>query len=141
MIRHCEGGVRPPEAISNTVTDAARLRRVFDPPRNDEIYIMNIQDLHKSPLFQGLSDDELQQLMDNAKPVSLRAGEYLMKQGDAGDSAFVVVTGEFEITKQSGQSVIKIDVRNPGDVLGEMALLSRSPRSASVIAITDCETL
>jgi signal transduction histidine kinase len=102
---------------------------------------MNLFDLRKSPLFTGLSDDELQQLMDNAKPVSLRAGEYLMRQGDPGDSAFVVVKGEFEVNKQSGQSVIKIDVRNPGDVLGEMALLSRSPRSASVIAITDCETL
>ena len=102
---------------------------------------MNIQDLRKSPLFQGLSDDELQQLMDNAKPVALRAGEVLMKQGEPGDSAFVVVQGEFAITKQSGQSVIKIDVRNPGDVLGEMALLSQAPRSATVTAVTDCETL
>jgi len=102
---------------------------------------MNLSDLRKSPLFQGLSDEELQQLMDEAKPLSLRAGDYLMKQGDFGDSAYVVLKGEFEVNKQSGQSVIKIDVRNPGDVLGEMALLSRSPRSASVIAITDCETL
>jgi hypothetical protein len=42
---------------------------------------VNIQDLRKSPLFEGLTDDELQHLMDNAKPVSLRAGEVLMKQG------------------------------------------------------------
>ena len=102
---------------------------------------MNIQDLRKSPLFQGLSDEELQQLMDNAKPVSLRAGEILMKQGDPGDSAFVVVKGEFEIQKQSGQSLIKIDVRNPGDVVGEMALLSSGQRNATVIAKTDSETL
>ena len=91
---------------------------------------MNIQDLRKSPLFEGLSDEELQHLMDNAKPVSLRAGETLMKQGEQGNSAFVVVRGAFEIQKQSGQSIIKIDVRNTGDVLGEMALLSSSPRSA-----------
>lgn len=102
---------------------------------------MNLQDLRKSPLFEGLSDDELQHLMDNARPVSLRSGEVLMKQGEPGDTAFVVVSGGFEITKQSGQSVIKIDVRNPGDVLGEMALLSQAPRSATVTAITDSETL
>ncbi len=102
---------------------------------------MNLSDLRKSPLFEGLTDSELQQLMDDAKPVSLRAGEFLMRQGDEGDAAYVVVSGEFEVTKQSGQSLIKIDVRNPGDVLGEMALLSRSPRSASVVAITDCEAL
>ena len=102
---------------------------------------MNLQDLRKSPLFQGLSDEELQQLMDMAEPVSLRAGDILIKQGDPGDSAYVVIKGEFEIQKQSGQSLIKIDVRNPGDVVGEMALLSRGPRNASVISKTDSETL
>ena len=102
---------------------------------------MNLKDLRKSPLFEGLSDEELQQLMDSAKPVSLRAGEILIKQGEPGDSAFVILKGEFEIQKQSGQSLIKIDVRNPGDVVGEMALLSRTPRNATVIAKTDSETL
>src|SRR5215211_5709744 len=102
---------------------------------------MNLNDLRKSPLFQGLSDDELQKLMDMAEPVSLRAGDILIKQGEPGDSAYVVISGDFEVQKQTGQSLIKIDVRNPGDVVGEMALLSRAPRSASVIAKTDAETL
>ena len=70
---------------------------------------MNLQDLRKSPLFTGLSDRELEQLMGQAEPVSLRAGEILIRQGDLGDSAYVVLKGEFEIQKQSGQSLIKID--------------------------------
>src|SRR5512144_2163239 len=102
---------------------------------------MNLNDLRKSPLFEGLSDDELQQLMDRAEPVSLHAGEILIKQGELGDTAYVVISGEFEIQKQTGQSLIKIDVRNPGDVVGEMALLSQSPRNATVLARTDAETL
>ncbi len=102
---------------------------------------MNLQDLRKSPLFQGLSDDELQQLMDMAEPVSLRAGDVLIRQGDLGDAAYVVIKGEFEIQKQSGESLIKIDIRNPGDVVGEMALLARTTRSATVISKTDSETL
>src|SRR5512132_11263 len=102
---------------------------------------MNLQDLRKSPLFEGLSDEQLQQLMDMAEPRSLRAGEILIKQGELGDTAYVVISGDFEVQKQTGQSLIKIDVRNPGDVVGEMALLSRAPRSASVIAKTDAETL
>src|SRR5512138_2783879 len=106
-----------------------------------DILFMNLNDLRKSPLFQGLSDDELQQLMDMAEPLSLRAGEILIKQGDAGDAAYVVIQGEFEIQKQAGQSLIRIDVRNPGDVVGEMALLSSGPRNATVIARTDCEVL
>src|SRR5688572_11529383 len=102
---------------------------------------MNLQDLRKSPLFQGLSDEELQKLMGMAEPVSLRAGEVLIKQGEPGDSAYVVMKGEFEVQKQTGQSLIKIDVRNPGDVVGEMALLSRGPRNATLIAKTDGEVL
>ena len=102
---------------------------------------MNLQDLRKSPLFEGLTDDELKQLMINAKSVSLHAGDVLMKQGDPGTTAYIVVNGELEITKQSGQSKIKIDVRGSGEIIGEMALLSQSPRSATVTAVTDCETL
>jgi signal transduction histidine kinase len=102
---------------------------------------MNLHDLRKSPLFQGLSDEELQQLMDMAEPVTLQAGEILIKQGELGDSAYVVINGEFEVQKQSGQSLIKIDVRNPGDVVGEMALLSRGPRNATLIAKTEGEVL
>ena len=102
---------------------------------------MNLHDLRKSPLFQGLSDEELQQLMDMAEPMSLRAGDVLIKQGEMGDSAYVVLTGEFEVQKQAGQSLIRIDIRNPGDVVGEMALLSRTPRNATVIAKTDSEVL
>ena len=102
---------------------------------------MNLQDLRKSPLFEGLSDQELQHLLDNANPVSLRAGETLMKQGEPGNSAFVVIEGGFEIQKQSGPSVIKIDVRKPGEIIGEMALLSNAPRSATVVAVSDSQTL
>ena len=102
---------------------------------------MNLQDLRKSPLFEGLSDQELQQLVDDAKHVSLKAGEALMKQGESGDSAYVVIDGGFEIQKQSGPSVIKIDVRKPGEIIGEMALLSNAPRSATVVAVCDSETL
>lgn len=79
--------------------------------------------------------------MDMAEPVSLRAEDILIRQGELGDAAYVVMKGEFEVQKQTGQSLIKIDVRNPGDVVGEMALLSRAPRNATLIAKTDGEVL
>src|SRR5215208_2784894 len=102
---------------------------------------MNFQDLRKYPLFQGLTDAELKQLIAMAEPISLRAGDVLIRQGEPGDSAYVLMKGYFEVQKQSGQSLIKIDVRNPGDVVGEMALLSRAPRNASIIAKTNGEAL
>jgi signal transduction histidine kinase len=102
---------------------------------------VNLQDLRKSPLFEGLSDEELQQLVDNAEHFTYRAGDVLMQQGDPGNSAHIVLNGGFEIQKQSGKSVIKIDVREPGEIIGEMALLSNAPRSATVVATCDSETL
>jgi hypothetical protein len=97
---------------------------------------VNLNDLRKSPLLQSLSDEEIKQLVDNAEPVSLRAGETLIRQGEPGDAAYVLLKGEFEVQMQSGQTLIKIGVRNPGEIVGEMALLSRSPRNASVISKT-----
>lgn len=98
---------------------------------------MNHSALRKSPLFRDLSDEQLQQLVDMGKPVSLRAGEFLIKQGDIGDSAYVILDGKFEVQKQSGQSLISIDIRDAGDVVGEMALIAQTARNASIIAKTD----
>jgi len=69
---------------------------------------MNLQDLRKSPLFQGLSDQELNQLMDMAEPVSLRAGEILIKQGELGDSAYVVMSGDFEVAIEEGATIVRV---------------------------------
>ena len=54
---------------------------------------MNLQDLRKSPLFEGLSDEELQQLVDNAVHSTFRAGDVLMQQGDPGNTAHIVLSG------------------------------------------------
>lgn len=102
---------------------------------------MNLQHLRKSPLFEGLSDAELGQLVDNADHIILQAGDTLMRQGEPGDAAHVVLRGGFEINVKSGPSQIKIDVRNPGEIIGEMALLSNSPRTATVVAVEESETL
>lgn len=102
---------------------------------------MNLNDLRQSLLFQGLSDQELQQLVDMGERVSLRPGEILIRQGDVGEAAYVILSGEFAIQKLSGQSVIHLDTRGSGDVVGEMALITRAPRSATIIARTRGEVL
>lgn len=102
---------------------------------------MNLKDLRKSLLFQGLSDEELQQLVAKGERVSFRENDVLIQQGDIGDSAYVILNGEFDIHKQSGQSMIRLDTRKAGDVVGEMALITRAPRTATIIARTDSEAL
>jgi signal transduction histidine kinase/predicted CoA-binding protein len=102
---------------------------------------MNRDVLRKSPLFRDLSDEQLQQLLGMGKPRSLRANDVLIRQGDVGDSAYVILDGKFEVQKQSGQSLITIDIRGAGDVIGEMALIAQSTRTASIIAKTDGSVL
>jgi signal transduction histidine kinase len=93
--------------------------------------------LRKLPIFEGLSEDDLEWLYRQAVPVSIQTGETLMDEGAPGDSAYIVVDGEFEIIKKSDQQDIVIAVRDQGAVIGEMALIDNAPRMASVRAVTD----
>lgn len=102
---------------------------------------MNKDFLRRLPLFSGLSESDLDWLSEQAEPVSVKAGETLMVEGDPGDSAFIVLDGGFEIIKRSDTQNIVIAMREPGEVIGEMSLLDHAPRSASVRAVRDSDLL
>ena len=61
-------------------------------------------------------------------------GELIFQEGDEGDEFFVVVRGEVEI--RSGNR--RLETLGQNSIFGEMALIDESPRSATVIALTDC---
>lgn len=63
------------------------------------------------------------------------AGDVIFKEGDPGDRMFVVKAGNVEL-RVVGQTVETLE---PGDILGEMALLDSEPRSATAVAATDCQ--
>jgi len=98
---------------------------------------MSIEFLRQLPLFAGLSESDLGWLSENASPVSVAQGELLIEEGSPGDSLYIVIDGEFQVTKRSGPQDIAIDVRESGTVIGEMSLLDHAPRSASVRATRD----
>ncbi len=93
--------------------------------------------LKRLPLFSGLADRDLKWLIDQAKPIAISAGEVLIEEGTLGDSMFIILDGEFEVSKRSAQQDIKLDVREQGAVIGEMSLLDHAPRSATVRALKD----
>jgi signal transduction histidine kinase len=97
---------------------------------------MNRDFLKAQPLFAGLSGPDLDWLAEQAQSVTINAGEYLILEGGPGDSAYIVIEGEFEIIKKSDQREIVIAVREPGAVIGEMALIDNTPRVASVRAVS-----
>jgi CRP/FNR family cyclic AMP-dependent transcriptional regulator len=71
--------------------------------------------------------------MNAQRTVEVPAGAAVFHEGDAGDEMFGIVKGTIEL--RAGDSVLR--TLGPDDVFGEMALVDRSPRSATAIALTD----
>ncbi len=88
--------------------------------------------LRQLPLFAELTDADLTLLEAASRESRLTAGQVLMQEGSPGGSLYVIIEGEFEITKRTGPGDLVIAVRGAGEVIGEMSLLDRSPRTASV---------
>ena len=93
--------------------------------------------LKRVPLFADLPDSDLKLLCDMAEEVRLSAGEELFAEGSPGDRAYIVMEGELEVIKASSEREVLLNVLQPAEVVGEMALLENRPRMASVRARTD----
>ncbi len=91
--------------------------------------------LRRLPLFAGLPDSDLAWLSERAEEIAIEAGSNLIEEGQPGDAAYIVLEGEFDVIKKSNRQDIVIAVRESGEVFGEMALIERSPRTATVRAV------
>ena len=67
--------------------------------------------------------------------VSIKRGEALFREGDAGDAMYVLIEGEADVTI-AGMTFEKC---TPGSFVGELAVIDGSPRFATVTALTDCK--
>ena len=94
--------------------------------------------LKKYDFFSSLSDGALEAITEKLEAVELPAGSKIIEEGTTGDSFYMVCKGEIEMTKMTefGQSA-KVASAGPGEVFGEMALLTNLPRSCSVSAASD----
>ncbi|HZD11801.1 MAG TPA: CoA-binding protein [Candidatus Binatia bacterium] len=97
--------------------------------------------LKKIPLFAAMPDDDFERLCEIAEEVRLPAGSQLFAEGSPGMRAYVIMEGEVEIVKKSGNREVLLAIRPAGEVIGEMALLEQAPRMASVRAHTDAVLL
>lgn len=97
--------------------------------------------LRRLPLFADLSDDDLDRIYGMARPAMVKEGELLIQEGELGDCLYVILDGDFEVTKKSGQSEVVLSTRSTGDVVGEMSLIIKEPRIASVRALRDSQVL
>ena len=100
-----------------------------------------LDELRQIPLFADLSEEDLEQLYKMAETVSFPAGQLVLREGDPGDSLYVVLAGELEVTKRQGGQDILLALYKPGQFFGEMALLEQAPRSASVRTLQESRLL
>ena len=86
--------------------------------------------LGKVPLFAGCSKRELREIARAAKEIRHREGRVIARQGDTGVGFFLITDGTAEVAVR-GRRRRKL---KPGDFFGEIALLDRGPRTATVTA-------
>ncbi|MDI4650117.1 SLC13 family permease [Cohnella hashimotonis] len=98
---------------------------------------MNIADI---ALFKGLSNVDLAKVLGRLERRTLRADETLFSAGDPGDGMYVVLRGQIALYIETDEGARRaLTVLQEGDMLGEMALLTGEPRSATAVAAAETE--
>ena len=100
-------------------------------PRQDAF----LDHLATVPLFSALSNKDLQLVARRAEDVSVPAGKEIVRQGESGHEFFAIVEGTATVTRD-GRTVATL---GPGGSFGELALLGKAPRNATVTADTPME--
>jgi len=95
----------------------------------------------KFPFFSNLPDDDLNRLCEVVNEEFISSNEVLFTEGDLGDIAYVIMEGEVDILKESGDQTVLLATRKAGEVIGEMSLLVQAPRFASGQTRTECKLL
>jgi len=93
-------------------------------------------------MFDHLDEDDRLALANVVDELKVPAGHTLFQAGDPGDSLFVVTEGQIElfIKDTVGQKIV-LTTAEPGDMFGELAMLDSGPRTATALALTDCDVL
>ncbi len=92
--------------------------------------------LRQLSFFRGFSDDDLRTLASELEEQQLTESEVLFCEGDVGHHCYIILAGELEVITYLNDSEVRLGIRRAGEIIGEMALIDRAPRSATVRALT-----
>jgi CRP-like cAMP-binding protein len=101
----------------------------------------NYELLRKLALFESLGAPQLKRLIFLSEHYLIQPGEYLFHKGDNTDSVFGVLSGEFSVILPTKSEEIIVDKSICGSLVGEMAVISGEPRSASMRAEMTSEVI
>ncbi len=96
-----------------------------------------VEAMRRGSLLGALDPEILRDLLDRAEVVAAEAGEVLIRQGEAGDCAYVVLDGTLEVVVETPAGAVAMASLGPQEVFGEIAVFTDLPRTATVRARTD----
>jgi len=98
--------------------------------------------LKQTEIFGHLNNEQLHELAEMATCSSFAPGESVVRQGDEGESVFIVVSGRLEVLRGKGHEMLShIAYLGASDIFGEMALCTGEARTATVITTEECVLL
>lgn len=98
--------------------------------------------LGQIPLFSAVPPHRLRAMFQLARRERFRAGDLVIREGEIGSTLYVIRSGRMHVLRETdeGNAVI-LATLGPGEFFGELALFDRQPRSATVVAAEDTDTL
>ncbi len=97
--------------------------------------------LHRVPVFETLTKEHLQRVALVIRELHVPPNVYVIREHRAGEAMFVVIAGTLQILKRGVVEENLVQTVGPGEILGEMALLTGGKRIASARALTACSLL
>ena len=90
--------------------------------------------ISKSKLFSLLDAPGRDKLVNFAAPVTFKSGEFILREGDTGESFFVLTSGKIRVFAEGFDGNRELGDLGPGAVFGEIAAINGEPRTATVVA-------
>ena len=100
-----------------------------------------IEILQALPIFGGITADALQFLLDRSTIRLVNTGKCFFHEGDDAESLYVLEEGLADLYKQRADKLFFLRQLQKGDCFGEVAIMDLMPRSATVRANTDCQSI
>jgi CRP/FNR family cyclic AMP-dependent transcriptional regulator len=100
-----------------------------------------VEVLRRLPLFQRIEPRRLKLLAFTSERMTFADGDDVMRQGDPGDSAYIVLAGEADVFVQTSNGELKVATLGANEIIGEIAILIDVPRTATVRAQGKLTTL
>ena len=112
---------------------------VFTMKKQDPM--VSLTSVEAMPLFKLMDEEGRERLLRAATRVSFRAGEVVLREGDPGDAMYLVMEGDVRVTTTKDGEQVELALLGDGACIGEVAMLTGLPRTATVVTVTPCEML